>query len=68
VLCKVLLDMTGPMTGREARSLLRNPAQSKEEDMSVGLFPQGAPGLIGVPGPKGVKGDSRTITTKGQSM
>lgn len=38
----------------------------KEEDI-LSLFPQGAPGDIGPPGPKGVKGDSRTVTTKGQS-
>lgn len=38
----------------------------KEEEILC-LFLQGAPGGVGLPGPKGMKGDSRTITTKGQS-
>jgi hypothetical protein len=37
----------------------------KEEETSVCFCPQGAPGVAGAPGPKGIKGDSRTITTKG---
>lgn len=41
---------------------------NRMEEDTVCLFPQGAPGTVGPPGPKGLKGDSRAITTKGQSL